>query len=125
ALSTVFGVLASLLACIGLYGVMSYEVARRTRGVGIRVALGAQGSDVVRLVMREAVLMILSGLAIGLGVAGGASHLVASLLFGLSPNDPVTIGLAASVLAGVALLAGYLPAARAARVEPMVALRHE
>jgi len=125
ALSAVFGVLASLLACIGLYGVMSYDVARRTREIGIRVALGAQGSDVVRLVMRETLLMILFGLAIGLGVAVAASHLIASLLFGLSPNDPLTIGLAASILAAVALLAGYLPASRAARVEPMVALRHE
>src|SRR6185369_8351304 len=125
ALSAVFGLLASLLACIGLYGVMSYDVARRTREIGIRVALGAQGSDVMRMVMGDTLLMILIGLAIGLGVSIMASRLIASLLFGLSPNDPLTIGLAASALAAVALLAGYLPAARAARVEPMVALRHE
>jgi len=125
ALSAVFGLLASLLACIGLYGVMSYDVARRTREIGIRVALGAQGSDVMRMVMRDTLLMILIGLAIGLGASIMVSRLIASLLFGLSPNDPLTIGLAASALAAVALLAGYLPAARAARVEPMVALRHE
>jgi predicted permease len=125
ALSAVFGLLASLLACIGLYGVMSYDVARRTREIGIRVALGAQGSDVMRMVMGDTLLMILIGLAIGLGVSIMASRLIASLLFGLSPNDPLTIGLVAPALAAVALLAGYLPAARAARVEPMVALRHE
>lgn len=125
ALSTVFGLLASLLACIGLYGVMSYDVARRTREIGIRVALGARGGDVKRMVMRETLLMILIGLAIGLCVSVAASHLIASLLFGLSSNDPLIIGLAASVLGAVALLAGYLPASRAARVDPMVALRHE
>ncbi len=124
-LSTAFGLLALLLACIGLYGVMSYDVARRRREIGIRMAVGAQAADVVRMVMRETMLMIGAGVVIGLGAAFAATRLVTSLLFGLTATDPATIALATLLLLTVAALAGYLPAHRAARVDPMTALRRE
>jgi putative ABC transport system permease protein len=124
-LSSFFGLLALLLACIGLYGVMSYDVARRTHEIGVRMALGAQRMDVVRLLMRETMLMVVIGLVAGLGAALASTRLIASLLYGLEPNDMLTIGLASLLLLIVAALAGYLPARRAARVDPMVALRCE
>jgi predicted permease len=124
-LSGFFGVLALLLACIGLYGVMSYAVARRTNEIGIRMALGARPANVVRLVMREVFLLVLLGAGIGLTAALGATRLVSTLLFGLTPTDPLTITLATLLLIGVAGLAGYLPARRASRVDPIVALRSE
>ncbi|HEY6404135.1 MAG TPA: ADOP family duplicated permease, partial [Blastocatellia bacterium] len=124
-LSGFFGLLALLLACIGLYGVMSYGVARRTHEIGVRMALGAQRVDVVRLVMRATMSLVIVGLIAGLGAALATTHLIESLLYGLTPNDPLTIGLAGLLLVTVAALAGYLPARRAARVDPMVALRHE
>jgi predicted permease len=124
-LSSFFALLALLLACIGLYGVMSYDVARRTHEIGIRMALGAQRRDVVGLVMRETMLMVAIGVIIGLGASLGATRLIASWLYGLKPNDPLTIALAGLLLLMVAGLAGYLPARRAARVDPMVALRHD
>jgi predicted permease len=124
-LSSFFAMLALLLACIGLYGVMSYDVARRTHEIGIRMALGAQKRDVVRLVMRETMLLVAIGVIIGLGASLATTRLIASLLYGLTPNDPLTIALAGLLLLMVAALAGYLPARRAARVDPMVALRHE
>jgi ABC-type antimicrobial peptide transport system permease subunit len=124
-LSSFFALLALLLACIGLYGVMSYDVARRTHEIGVRMALGAEALDVVRLALRETMSLVVIGLIAGLGAALATTRLIASLLYGLSPNDPLTIGLASLLLLTVAALAGYLPARRAARVDPMVALRHE
>jgi len=124
-LSGFFGLIALLLACIGLYGLMAYAVTRRTNEIGIRMALGARGADVLRLVMREMLLLVLLGVALGLGAAVAATRLISSLLFGLSATDPATLALAALLLIAVAALAGYLPARRAAGVDPMVALREE
>jgi predicted permease len=124
-LSSVFGLLALTLACVGLYGVMAYRVARRTSEMGIRMALGAGSSDVLWMVLREALLLVLAGIAMGIPAAIGAGHLISSMLFGLTPSDPVTISLATLLLVAVAVLAGYLPARRASRVDPMVALRYE
>jgi len=124
-LSLFFGLLALLLACVGLYGVMSYDVARRTHEIGIRMALGADAPRVVRLVLRQTMAWVALGVMIGLGASLATTRWVESLLFGLKPNDPLTIGLAALVLLVIAAVAGYLPARRAARVDPLVALRHE
>lgn len=124
-LTICFGALALLLACIGLYGVISYSVTRRTREVGIRMALGAGRGDVVRMVMRESLMLVALGVVIGLGLAIAATRLIASMLYGLKPTDPLTIAVAILSMMAVAALAGYLPARRAARVDPMVALRHE
>lgn len=124
-LSLFFGALALLLACIGLYGVMSYNVARRTHELGVRVALGARSQDVVWLVMKETLLVIAPGAAIGLAAALATTRLISSLLFGLAANDPATIAAATALMIGVAALAGYLPARKASRVAPMEALRHE
>jgi predicted permease len=120
-----FGLLALLLASIGLYGVMSYAVARRTNEIGIRMALGAQSRGVLWLVMREVLMLIAIGLVIGLLSALATIKTASTLLFGLQPNDPLTIAIASVLLCAVAMLAGYLPARRAARVDPMVALRDE
>src|SRR6202011_3638546 len=117
-LSSAFGVLATLLAVIGLYGVMAYSVARRTREIGVRMALGAVSADVVRLVMREVFVLVGVGVTLGLAAAWGLSRLIGNQLYGISANDPVTIVAAASGLAVVALLAGYIPARRATRVNP-------
>ena len=124
-LSAAFGLLATLLAAVGLYGVMSYTVARRTREIGIRIALGAERRTVVWLVLREVVVLVAIGLAIGVPAALGLSRLVSSQLFGLSARDPLTLMLAVAVLAIVGAAAGYLPARRAASVEPVRALRYE
>ena len=124
-LSALFGALATLLAVIGLYGVMAYTVEQRTREIGIRVALGAQRGNVVWLVMKEVVVMIAAGFGIGLPAAWFSSKLVAALLYGIQPGDPLSIGAAMIVLAAIAVLAGYIPAARAARVDPLRALRYE
>jgi ABC-type antimicrobial peptide transport system permease subunit len=128
-LSRLFGLLALLLASVGLYGLMAFAVVRRTAERGIRMALGAAPRSVVRLVMREAFLLVLIGLAIGLPLAYIAGRLASSqvsgLLFGLSATDPVTLIGAAMVLVAVAGIAAYLPAMRAARVDPIVALRTE
>jgi len=120
-----FSLFALLLASIGLYGVMSYAVTRRTNEIGVRMALGARSADVSRMVMKETMLMVVIGAAIGLGAALATTRLVSSLLFGLTPNDPMTIVVAAALMIAVAALAGYLPARRASRVDPLVALRHE
>ena len=124
-LSGFFGGLALLLASIGLYGVMSYNVARRRGEIGIRMALGAEQGRVLRMVLREVALVVNAGLILGAAVAVGTTQFIASFLYGLNARDPITIVLAAVVLAVVAALAGYLPARRASRLDPMVALREE
>jgi len=124
-LSGFFGGLALLLATIGLYGVMSYNVARRRNEIGIRMALGAEQGRVLRMVMKEAAVLIVIGLAAGLCAALGVTRFVASFLYGLKPNDAWTLGLAAGTLALVAAVAGFFPARRASRLDPMAALRDE
>lgn len=124
-LSGFFGVLALVLACIGLYGILAYNVVARTNEIGLRMALGAERRDVVWLVLREALLLTLIGLLIGVPLSVAAGRLISSLLFGLTPSDPFSIGLAALVMIAVASVASYLPARRASRVDPMVALRYE
>ena len=124
-LSGFFGLLGLILAGIGSYGVMSYNVARRRNEIGIRIALGAQRSRVLGTVLSEIAVLIGIGLSIGLAGALMTTRFVSSFLYGLKPNDPLTLFIAAAVLAGVALLAGYLPARRAARLNPMTALREE
>jgi ABC-type antimicrobial peptide transport system permease subunit len=124
-LSGFFGLLALALACVGLYGTMSYAVARRTNEIGIRMALGAQRTAVLWHVLRESLLLVAIGAGCGIPIALGAQRLIAGLLFGLKPADPVTFLSATAVLALVALFAAYLPARRASRVDPMVALRYE
>jgi predicted permease len=124
-LSAAFGLLATLLAAVGLYGVMSYSVSRRTREIGIRLALGAPRERVLGMVLREVGTLGAWGLGLGLPVALGLSRLVAAQLFGLPPHDPLTLGSATLLLAGVTLLAGLVPARRAMRVDPMLALRYE
>ena len=124
-LSSFFGLVALVLACIGLYGVMSYGVARRTNEIGIRMALGAGQRDVVGMVMKESMTPVVIGLAIGLLAALGVTRFIASMLFGLEANDPATVSLAALTMVAVSALAGYLPAQRASRVNPIEALRCE
>jgi predicted permease len=122
---SLFGALALLLACIGLFGLMSYSVSRRTNEIGIRMALGAQRSGVVGMVLRESMIMVAIGVTLGLAAALAAGRLVASVLFGLEPTDVWTIAAAIALMAAVSFAAGYLPARRASRVDPMVALRYE
>ena len=124
-LSGFFGALAALIATIGLYGVMSYTVARRRNEIGIRMALGADRRDVVRMVMREAGVLLVAGVLVGTALAIAAARTAATLLFGLHPGDPATLAMAAGGLGLVAMLASYLPALRASRVEPTEALREE
>jgi predicted permease len=125
ALSVAFGALATLLAAIGLYGVMSYSVARRTREIGIRMALGAERGAVIWLVLREVATMVVVGVAIGVPLAFALGRIVQTQLFDLSPHDPLALAGAAAILTFVALVAGYFPARRATRVDPMLALRYE
>ena len=124
-LSGFFGALAALIATIGLYGVMSYMVARRRNEIGIRMALGADRHDVVRMVMREAAVLLAAGIVVGLLMSVAAARAATTLLFGLTPGDPTTLAAAAAGLGLVAMLASYLPALRASRLEPTEALREE
>jgi predicted permease len=124
-LSAVFGVLATLLAMIGLYGVMSYVVAQRTREVGIRMALGADHGEVIWLVMREVLILVSIGVVVGITGSLALTRVVQSQLFGLTPHDPLTLGFATGALAMVASAAGYIPAFRASRLDPIAALRYE
>jgi ABC-type antimicrobial peptide transport system permease subunit len=124
-LSGFFGGLALLLAALGLYGVISYMVARRRKEIGVRIALGADRGRVIRLVLREAVLLLVVGLGIGALLAFWAGQAASTLLFGLKPYDPISMVGAMVALSIVALASSFLPARRAAAVEPMVALRDE
>jgi len=124
-LSGLFGALAALIATIGLYGVMEYMVARRRNEIGIRMALGADRGDVVTMVMREAAVLLAAGVIVGLVMAVIAARTASTLLFGLEPGDPATLAMAAAGLGAVAMLASYLPALRASRLEPTEALREE
>jgi putative ABC transport system permease protein len=124
-LSGFFGALALLLAGIGLYGILSYSVASRTNEIGIRMALGARSRNVRWLILREALLLLLAGAAVGAPLIVAVTRLAETLLYGLTPTDPVSLGLATLLLFAVALLAGYLPARRATKVDPLIALRSE
>jgi len=124
-LSSFFGGLALLLAAIGLYGLMAHAATRRTREIGIRMALGAQQGNVLWLILRDAVLLVLFGAVIGLPVAFGVTRFVSSFLYGLTARDPVTMIIATVVLALVTVIASFLPARRASKVDPMIALRYE
>jgi len=124
-LSGSFGVLALVLASIGLYGLLSYGVTSRSKEIGIRMALGAGTRNVLSLILHEAVLLVLIGVAVGVPVVLYVSRFAKSLLFDLSPTDPVSLVIAGLVLMSVALVAGYLPARRATKVDPLVALRDE
>jgi len=124
-LSLTFAVLATLLAAIGLYGLMAYTVTRRTREIGIRLALGARHTTLVGMVMREVGLLTAAGVAIAWPLAHALARLVESQLYGIAPGDPLSMLLAAAVLVAVALAAGYIPAERATRVNPLRALRYE
>ncbi len=124
-LSTFFGVLALLLASVGLYGVLSYAVAQRTQEIGIRMALGATGRNVLWMMLRQSLTVVLAGIVLGLSLAFACTRLISGFLYGMSPTDPAAIALATSLLIVVALLACYLPARRATRVDPIAALRRE
>jgi ABC-type antimicrobial peptide transport system permease subunit len=124
-LCTAFAALALAIACVGLYGTMSYTVARRTKEIGVRMALGARRSGVIWMVLREVCVLVAAGLAISLPIALASSRLLESFLFGVRPNDPRALAAAAAILLAAALVAGYAPSRRASRVDPMVALRHE
>jgi putative ABC transport system permease protein len=120
-----FAAMALILAATGIFGVISYSVSCRTNEIGIRVALGASRATILRMILRETLLLTFAGLLIGIPCALAASHLIGHLLFGVSANDPVTLVAVAFTLAAVAALAGFLPARRAMQVDPMIALRHE
>jgi ABC-type antimicrobial peptide transport system permease subunit len=120
-----FGALALTLAAVGLYGVMAYAVAQRTREVGIRMALGARRLNVVGMIVREALVPVLFGVAIGIAGALAAARVIASLLFGIAPRDPVSFVFAVCGMLAVALAAASIPARRASRVDPSIALRYE
>jgi putative ABC transport system permease protein len=124
-LSGFFGLLALLLASIGLYGILSYGVASRTKEIGIRMALGARSREVLSLILREALLLVLVGVVVGLPVVFASTRFASSLLFGLTPTDPLSLIGAALLLLAVALVAGYIPARRATKVDPLIALRYE
>jgi putative ABC transport system permease protein len=125
ALSGFFGILAGLLTAVGLYGVISFLVARRTHEIGIRMALGAGKRQVLSLVLRETLMLTLVGMGVGLPITFGMSRLIASMLFGVKPDDPAALTIAACALCGVGLAAAYTPARRATKVDPLVALRYE
>jgi ABC-type antimicrobial peptide transport system permease subunit len=124
-LASLFGLLSLLLASIGLYGLLAYEVTNATREIGIRVALGAPLAEVLRGVVRHGVTLTAIGVAIGIGAALAVTRLLGSMLFDVKPSDPLTLAGVTGLLLLVALAACYIPARRAARVNPLVALRHE
>ena len=122
---TAFAIVALVIACAGLYGTMAYTVARRTREIGIRIAVGARRGSVIWMVLREVCVLALLGLLISVPLARGLSTFVQSFLFEMQPNDPWAIAAAFAALAGAAIAASYAPARRAARIDPTMALRHE
>ena len=124
-LSGCFGILALLLACIGLYGLLSYEVSRRTREIGIRMALGAQRRGVLRLIVGHGMVLAITGAMVGIGVTLGVTRYLKSMLYDIHANDPATIAGVTILLTLVAGAACYIPARRAMGVDPMVALRYE
>ena len=120
-----FAVVGALLACLGIYGTIAYSVARRTSEIGLRVALGARSASVVWLILRESVWPVVAGLQPGLAGALALTRLIESMLFGLTPQDPVTYGIAAALLLASAIVAAWIPSRRAAQVDPMTVLRCE
>jgi ABC-type antimicrobial peptide transport system permease subunit len=120
-----FAIVALVIACVGLYGTMAYGVARRTREIGIRIAIGAGRGSVIWMVMREVCVLAAVGLAISIPVARGLSTFVESFLFGMKPNDPQAIAIAVTTLIGASLLAAYAPARKASRIDPATALRQD
>jgi ABC-type antimicrobial peptide transport system permease subunit len=124
-LLSIFAALALVLSAIGVYAVISYLVSQRTREIGVRVALGAQRSDVLRLILGDGARLTFLGAAIGLAASLGLTRLLAKMLFGVRASDPVTLIVVTVILSAVAFLACYIPALRATRVDPMVALRYE
>lgn len=124
-LSTLLGCVAVGLSAIGLYGVLAFSVARRTREIGVRVAIGAERRQILFMFLRDSAWTVLAGIALGIPMALGAGRLASSLLYGLKPNDAATTVAATAVLAIVCFLAVWSPAARASRVDPMTALHHE
>lgn len=120
-----FAIVALILACVGIYGVISYSVAQRTHEIGIRMALGARGVDVLRMIVRQAILMAGVGVVLGLSISFALGSLMVELLFGVAPRDPVTFIATAILPAGTAVLASYIPARRASKVDPLIALRSD
>ena len=124
-LSGFFGALALLLAAVGLYGLMAYNVSQRTREIGVRMALGATRRDVLSMILQETLGMTAIGLLLGIAAALGSLHFVSNFIYGVSARDPMTLAAVCVLLAFVAALAGWLPAWKAMKVDPMVALRHD
>jgi predicted permease len=124
-LCTCFGALALIMACVGLYGTMAYAVSRRTSEIGIRMALGAERRRIIWMVLRQVLVLGSIGVLIGVAAVWETTSYLKSFLFGLQPNDPIALGAAVAILIGCAILAGYAPAWRASRIDPLTALRHE
>ena len=124
-LSVAFGLLAVVLASVGLYGVMAFQVSARSRGIGVRMALGASRAQVIRMVVGQGLTLVILGVAIGLPLAIAGARSLRALLYGVTPFDPVTLASASFVLVGVGVVASLLPSRNAARVDPLIAIRSE